>query len=91
MTQRPDLFGAVLCQVPLLDMLRYHKFGLGTAWIPEYGSADDEKGFRTLSAYSPYHHVKLGTKYPPLLMMSADSDDRVDPIAVLLVREPDHA
>jgi prolyl oligopeptidase len=79
-TQRPDLFAAVLCQVPLLDMLRYHKFGLGTAWIPEYGSADDEKGFKTLLAYSPYHHVKPGTKYPPLLMLSADSDDRVDPM-----------
>jgi prolyl oligopeptidase len=79
-TQRPDLFAAVLCQVPLLDMLRYHKFGLGTAWVPEYGSADDEKGFQTLYAYSPYHHVKKGTKYPPILFASADADDRVDPL-----------
>jgi prolyl oligopeptidase len=79
-TQRPDLFTAVLCQVPLLDMVRYHKFGLGTAWVPEYGSADDEKGFKTLYAYSPYHHVKKGTKYPAVLFMSADADDRVDPM-----------
>jgi prolyl oligopeptidase len=74
------LFTAVLCQVPLLDMVRYHKFGLGTAWVPEYGSADDEKGFKTLYAYSPYHHVKKGTKYPAVLFMSADADDRVDPM-----------
>ncbi len=79
-TQRPELFRAVLCQVPLLDMLRYHKFGLGTAWIPEYGSPDDEAAFRTLFAYSPYHHVTKGVRYPPLLMLSADSDDRVDPM-----------
>ncbi len=79
-TQRPDLFAAVFCQVPLLDMLRYHKFGLGTAWIPEYGSAEDAAQFKTLFAYSPYHNVKPGTRYPPLLLLSADSDDRVDPM-----------
>jgi prolyl oligopeptidase len=80
MTQRPDLFRAVVCQVPLLDMVRYHLYGSGKTWIEEYGSAEDERGFRALHAYSPYHHVKPATRYPALLMMSADSDDRVDPM-----------
>jgi prolyl oligopeptidase len=79
-TQRPDLFGAVLCAVPLLDMVRYHLFGSGKTWISEYGSADDADQFRALFAYSPYHHVKAGTRYPSVLMLSADSDDRVDPL-----------
>jgi len=80
MIQRPELFRAVVCQVPLLDMVRYHLFGSGRTWIEEYGSADDPAQFATLFAYSPYHHVKAGTVYPALLMMSADSDDRVDPM-----------
>ena len=80
MTQRPDLFRAVICAVPLLDMVRYHLFGSGKTWIPEYGSAETEDGFKVLHAYSPYHHIVAGTKYPALLMMSADSDDRVDPM-----------
>ncbi len=80
MTQRPDLFGAVICGVPLLDMVRYHKFGVGKAWIPEYGSAEDPEQFKWLYAYSPYHQVKKGTKYPKLLMAATDSDDRVDPL-----------
>ncbi len=79
MTQRPELFGAVVCEVPLLDMVRYHLFGAGPTWIGEYGSADDPQQFETLLAYSPYHHVERGAPYPPLLMNSADSDDRVDP------------
>lgn len=79
MTQRPDLYGAVVCQVPLLDMLRYHLYGSGKTWIPEYGDPEVEADFRVLQAYSPYHHVKSNTRYPPLLMMSADHDDRVDP------------
>lgn len=79
-TQRPDLFRAVICAVPLLDMVRYHLFGSGRTWISEYGSAEDEAQFRALLAYSPYHHVRAGTPYPALLMMSADSDDRVDPM-----------
>jgi prolyl oligopeptidase len=79
-TQRPDLFGAVVCAVPLLDMIRYHRFGAGPTWIGEYGSADDPLQFRTLLAYSPYHHVRAGVDYPPLLMLGADSDDRVDPM-----------
>ncbi|MEM6368153.1 MAG: prolyl oligopeptidase family serine peptidase [Myxococcota bacterium] len=80
MTQRPDLYAAVICGVPLLDMVRYHKFGIGQAWIPEYGSAEDPEQFEVLLAYSPYHNVREGTDYPPLLMLSADSDDRVDPM-----------
>ena len=79
MTQRPDLFRAVVCAVPLLDMVRYHLFGSGRTWVPEYGSAETQAGFEVLHAYSPYHHVAPG-KYPALLMLSADSDDRVDPM-----------
>jgi prolyl oligopeptidase len=80
MTQRPDLFSAVLCGVPLLDMVRYHQFGSGRTWISEYGSSEKEDELRALYAYSPYHHVTAGTKYPALLLLSADSDDRVDPL-----------
>ena len=80
MTQRPELYGAVVCAVPLLDMVRYHQFGSGKTWIPEYGTADEPADFQVLHAYSPYHHVKPGVRYPPLLMMSADHDDRVDPM-----------
>jgi prolyl oligopeptidase len=80
MVQRPELFRAVACAVPLLDMVRYHLFGAGRTWISEYGSAEDEKLFPTLHAYSPYHHVQDGTRYPALLMLSADNDDRVDPM-----------
>ncbi|HWE29394.1 MAG TPA: prolyl oligopeptidase family serine peptidase [Polyangia bacterium] len=79
-TQHPELFRAVICAVPLLDMLRYHLFGSGKTWIPEYGSAEDPKEFEWINGYSPYQKVKSGTKYPALLMMSADSDDRVDPM-----------
>jgi prolyl oligopeptidase len=79
-TQHPELFRAVICAVPLLDMLRYHLFGSGKTWIPEYGSAEDPKEFEWLRGYSPYQKVVQGTRYPALLMMSADSDDRVDPM-----------
>jgi prolyl oligopeptidase len=79
LTQRPDLFGAVVCQVPVADMLRYHLFTVGRAWIPEYGSADDPKQFPFLYKYSPYHNVKEGTAYPPTLVTTADTDDRVAP------------
>ena len=71
---------AVICSVPLLDMVRYHLSGEGRTWIPEYGSAEDAEQFKALYAYSPYHHVNEGTLYPALLMMSADHDDRVDPM-----------
>ena len=80
MTQRPDLFEAVICAVPLLDMVRYHLHGSGKTWIPEYGSADDPEQFKVLNAYSPYHNVKEGVDYPATLFLSADSDDRVDPL-----------
>jgi prolyl oligopeptidase len=79
-TQRPDLFAGVLCSVPLLDMVRYHKFGSGRTWISEYGSAEDPAEFKALLAYSPYHRVEKGKKYPAILLLSADSDDRVDPM-----------
>lgn len=79
-TQRPDLFRAVVCQVPLLDMLRYQNFQIAKLWIPEYGSADDPKQFDWLYAYSPYHHVKPGGEYPSILFMTADTDTRVDPM-----------
>jgi prolyl oligopeptidase len=78
--QHPELFRVALCGVPLLDMTRYHLFGSGKTWISEYGSADDAAQFKALYAYSPYHHVKAGTKYPSVLLLSADSDDRVDPM-----------
>jgi prolyl oligopeptidase len=77
-TQRPDLFRAVVCQVPLLDMVRYHKFSIARLWIPEYGSAEDPEQFKWLYAYSPYHHVKSGTAYPAVLLATAESDSRVD-------------
>lgn len=80
MTQRPELYAGVVCAVPLLDMVRYHKFGSGKTWISEYGSAENKDEFAALFKYSPYHHVDKGTKYPPLLLLSADSDDRVDPL-----------
>lgn len=79
-TQRPDLYRAVVCQVPLLDMLRYQNFQIAKLWIPEYGSADDPKQFEWLYAYSPYHHVKAGTEYPAILFLTAESDSRVDPM-----------
>ncbi|MGA8152650.1 MAG: prolyl oligopeptidase family serine peptidase [Terriglobales bacterium] len=79
-TQRPDLYRAVVCQVPLLDMLRYQNFQIAKLWIPEYGSADDPKQFDWLYAYSPYHQVKAGTEYPSILFVTADTDTRVDPM-----------
>ena len=80
LTQRPELFRAVLIQVPLLDMLRYHRFLIARLWIPEYGSADDAEQFGWLRAYSPYHHVKPGVAYPAVLLATAESDTRVDPM-----------
>ncbi|MGC2790891.1 MAG: prolyl oligopeptidase family serine peptidase, partial [Candidatus Sulfotelmatobacter sp.] len=79
-TQRPDLFRAVVCDVPLLDMLHYQKFQIARLWIPEYGNAEDPAQFKWLYAYSPYHHVKAGTEYPAILFTTADSDSRVDPM-----------
>ena len=79
-TQRPDLFRAVVCAVPLLDMLRYQNFQIAKLWIPEYGSAEEAKQFEWLYAYSPYHHVKPGEEYPAILFMTGDTDTRVDPM-----------
>jgi prolyl oligopeptidase len=78
--QRPSLFRVALCGVPLLDMIRYHLFGSGKTWIEEYGFSDDADDFKALYEYSPYHHVTKGTEYPATLLLSADSDDRVDPM-----------
>jgi prolyl oligopeptidase len=79
-TQRPGLFRAAVCQVPLLDMVRYHLFRIARLWIPEYGSADDPEALRWLYAYSPYHHVRDGTPYPAVLLTTGESDSRVDPL-----------
>jgi len=79
-TQRPDLCRAAVCAVPLLDMLRYHRFLIGALWVPEYGDPDAPDDFATLHAYSPYHHVVDGTAYPAVLVMTAESDSRVDPL-----------
>jgi prolyl oligopeptidase len=85
-TQRPELFRAAVCMVPLLDMLRYHRFLIARLWVTEYGSADDPTQFGWLSAYSPYHHVREASArerpptYPAVLFSTADSDTRVDPL-----------
>jgi prolyl oligopeptidase len=80
LVQRPDLFKAVVCTNPLLDMLRYHKFLMGQFWVSEYGSADDPQQFKYLLAYSPYQNVKKGGKYPATLFITGDSDTRVAPL-----------
>ncbi len=80
MTQRPDLYGAVLCQVPLLDMLRYHRFLVARFWVPEYGSSENAEQFDWLRAYSPYQNVRAGVKYPAVMFVTGDSDTRVDPL-----------
>ncbi|HXX23455.1 MAG TPA: prolyl oligopeptidase family serine peptidase [Terriglobia bacterium] len=80
LTQRPDLFRAVVCAYPLLDMLRYQKFFVAKYWVPEYGSADDPAQFKYLYAYSPYQHVVPGRKYPAVLFVTGDGDTRVAPL-----------
>ncbi|GAA3229617.1 prolyl oligopeptidase family serine peptidase [Actinocorallia longicatena] len=80
LTQRPDLYAAVVCSAPLLDMVRYEKFGLGQTWNVEYGSADDPEQLGWLLSYSPYHHVHEGTDYPATLFTVFESDSRVDPL-----------
>ncbi len=80
LTQRPDLFKAVICSYPLLDMIRYHKFLVAKFWIPEYGSSEDADQFRYLLSYSPYHNVRPGEYYPAVLFVTGDADTRVDPL-----------
>lgn len=79
LTQRPDLFGVALPNVGVLDMLRFHKFTIGWAWVSDYGSPDDEDDFKTLLAYSPLHNIREGVAYPPTMVMTGDHDDRVFP------------
>ncbi len=83
LTQRPDLFRAVIIEAPLLDMIRYPLFGSGKTWIPEYGTPDDPDQFKALYAYSPYHHVVPGTAYPSVLICTPQNDDRVAPMHAL--------
>ena len=79
MTQRPDLFGACLPAVGVMDMLRFQKFTEGRLWVDDYGSADNPDEFKALLAYSPYHNIRPGTRYPATLVTTADTDDRVIP------------
>ena len=78
--ERPDLFGAVVCQVPLLDMLRFPKLGAGASWVGEYGDPENPAERAAILAYSPYQNVKRGAKYPPIFFVTATSDDRVTPV-----------
>ena len=80
LTQRPDLFQAVICGAPLLDMIRYDKFKVAKFWVPEYGIADDPKQFPFIYKYSPYQHVEKGAKYPAVMLVTGDADTRVDPL-----------
>ena len=79
-TQRPDLFAAAVCDVPLLDMIRYHKFRIGQLWAPEYGSSDDPAQFKYIFKYSPYQNVRKAIAYPAVLFKAGESDGRVDPL-----------
>lgn len=80
MTQRPELFRAVICSVPLLDMVRYHNFLVARFWVPEYGSSDNAEQFRYIYRYSPYHNVREGVRYPAVMFVTGDADTRVAPL-----------
>ncbi|MCJ7696696.1 MAG: prolyl oligopeptidase family serine peptidase, partial [Anaerolineaceae bacterium] len=79
MTQRPDLFGVCMPTVGVMDMLRFHKFTIGWAWVSDYGSPDNPEDFKAIKAYSPYHNIKENQKYPPTMITTGDHDDRVFP------------
>ena len=79
MTQRPELYGACLPAVGVMDMLRFHKFTIGWAWTSDYGSSENENEFKALYAYSPYHNLKPKAAYPPTMVTTGDHDDRVVP------------
>jgi len=79
-TQRPELFRAVVCSYPVLDMVRYHKFLVAEFWVSEFGSSEDPDQLKYIYAYSPYHRVKQGTKYPAVFFITGDADTRVDPL-----------
>jgi prolyl oligopeptidase len=79
-TQRPDLFGAAIAQVGVLDMLRFQLYGQGAGWMGEFGNPDVESDFKSLLAYSPYHNVRSGSHYPPTLIVTGDHDTRVMPM-----------
>ena len=79
LTQRPELFGAIVCQVPLLDMRRYHKLLAGASWMGEYGDPDDPEDWAALATFSPYQQVKAGVRYPRTLFTTSTRDDRVHP------------
>lgn len=96
MTQRPDLFSAAVCGVPVLDMVRFPKFLIGRLWIPEYGDPENPEHFRWLYEYSPYHNVRQGEPYPVTYFYTSESDPRVDPlharkmVAALQHASPNH-
>ena len=79
-TQRPDLFKGIVCSVPLLDMVRYHKFRIARYWIPEYGDPDKAADFAWLMRYSPYHNIRVGVNMPTMLVIAGENDTRVDPL-----------
>ncbi len=79
MTQRPELFGACLPAVGVMDMLKFHTWTVGRFWTADYGSVEDADQFKALRAYSPYHNLKKGTCYPPTMITTGDHDDRVYP------------
>src|SRR6185437_7902763 len=78
--QRPELFRAVVCMVPVLDMLRYHLFDGAQVWQAEFGTAEDPEDFQALASYSPYHRVRDGARYPAVLMVSGDADGNCNPL-----------